>query len=117
MSIKYTINREMIVVANGKFPKTRIAALRESIRKWKWLVKYLTKYQMAPLTGTDSCSLCSIFIQNDCFGCPVFEYTGEPYCSKTPYAKYANIRNYKPGIKYAQQEVEFLESLLPTKKK
>lgn len=120
MSITYTVDKFDNVVVRGKFPTGKIAALRESIQKWKWLVKYLDKHpdKPPPFTSTGTCSLCKIFIMDDCIECPVFQRTKRGYCEHTPYRKYSAAReegNYVKACKYVREEVKFLESLLPPK--
>mgnify|MGYP001564589755 CR=1 FL=1 len=125
MSIEYTVKEWGVIEVYGKFPKTKIAALRESIRKWKWLVRYLEDNSDYPIphASIESCSLCDIFRydrdeKSICAGCPVRERTGKALCEDTPidgYSKYSNNQNRKRSIHYAKREVEFLESLLPKK--
>ena len=120
MSIKYTIDEFGIVVKYGKFPISKIDVLRESIRKWKWLVKYLKENPDKPIprSGNTTCALCEIFVGDACIDCPVYRRTKMESCKRTPYDKYCNAgrkNNHPLAEKYAQKEVEFLESLLPKK--
>ena len=122
MSVKYTVDKFGIVSKRDKFPTSKIAALRESIRKWKWLAGYLEKNPDKPIpgTGAQTCALCAIFISDDCIDCPVRERTKRAFCDRTPYDRYCNARergNHPIAEKHAQKEVEFLESLLPKKPK
>ena len=124
MNVKYSVKKFGRISVTGKFPKTKNAALKESIRKWKWLVGYLEKNPDSeiPNANGQSCALCHIFakINDDCIGCPVYEYTGLHGCRNTPYIKYDDAsygNSVKRAIHHAQAEVEFLESLLPKKPK
>ncbi len=122
MSIKYAVNEFGVINIHGKFPTGKIAALRESIRKWKWLVKYLEEHPdgLIPRTGVSTCTLCLVFLIGGCFNCPVYERTKRAYCERTPHSKYNSVgehRNHVLAEEYAQKEVEFLESLLPKKVK
>lgn len=100
----------------GKFPSTRLRALRASIRKWEFITALLEKAPRRQIAdrGTDTCALCQLYYNHDrfvdhCDGCPVMEKTGQRYCDGTPYGS-------EKGLKRAQGEVEFLRSLLPQRK-
>lgn len=87
-------------------------ALRGSIAKWQAIVDG---------TGVDrgsaNCPLCIACGYGnegiDCTKCPVFEHTGEWYCAHTPYADYDEARNRDAKLKFAKEEVAFLQGLLP----
>ena len=99
---------------------TTLSALKESIEKWK---------RNADGISTDisssGCPLCKLFLPSACVGCPVTLRTGFHLCTGTPYiAAYralsstglmprsVRLEQFKVA---AQEEVEFLESLLPPK--
>lgn len=102
-----------------------LAALRNSIEKWKLLEAGLGEDR-----GPDNCALCKEFrtLQHEgygldvlCYGCPVFAATGQHACRGTPYEEWENAEQLhddkdlsseelKP---FARAEREFLESLLP----
>lgn len=98
-----------------------LAALEESIAKWK-----RNAQAMAPgeyLTGPDNCSLCVLFHEGCCEGCPVMARTGRDYCRFTPYNFAATLcekwwmtgdpRDGQKARDAAREEAAFLESLLP----
>jgi hypothetical protein len=100
-----------------------LKALRASIAKWEANAKAPTPedYKVDSL----DCPLCALFWDNQCYRCPVFERTGQPYCRDTPYtvALHAkNVWSVVPKSKIckddahscARDEVDFLRSLLPS---
>ena len=62
-----------------------IRALEKSALKWE---------NVFIGTGIDdsvrNCALCSIYFENGCRGCPIFEITGKAGCENTPYADWAD---------------------------
>ena len=119
--------------------KETFEALKKSIEKWEKIVAEKGKD-----LGSDNCALCGLFATKDrkCVGCPVYMKTGEPLCRETPYIDWLKHHAYRhfnvllgdcnimftpcvvecPTCKeLAQEELEFLKSLLPetqkTKKK
>ena len=97
----------------------------ESINYWKQIAK-----GKAGSTGVSGCALCREYNKplTNCYGCPVFSFTGQPYCINTPYKDWAahhhQAHEYMGGIAplYVQcddcrdlavKQVDFLESLLP----
>jgi hypothetical protein len=60
-----------------------LEALYESIEKWYWNVLHPDRM----LLGKENCSLCNLYIDNDCKECPVREYTGRKWCAGTPYCR------------------------------
>jgi hypothetical protein len=93
-----------------------LEALRGSIAKWEAIVKGTGKDM-----GPDNCALCRKFHgdfrvddEDGCEGCPVMLRTGAPGCSDTPYERYDNMEDDDPRKALAaQQELDFLKSLLP----
>jgi len=104
--IKYFIENNMCH-AEGKWPKTKKEALRESIRKWEFLVKHSS----ISCGGRNSCACCmlsdSISGKLDCLRCLIAD-AGHRECSETPYEDYDD----NPKKKFAVAEVKFLKSLL-----
>jgi hypothetical protein len=112
--------------------KTR-AALERSIRHWKRIRDGRDRQ-----IGRVSCSLCELFIERDCEGCPVHEHTKQAHCFGTPYTEFGMFINKllnvhglhfadlqdKPGQKLlyrrrvllAQAEIDFLKSLRPKRR-
>ena len=87
-----------------------LEALKGSIGKWEAIVAG-TGFD----NGVDNCPLCGLFnndetndSETDCDGCPVAEKSGHKYCGGTPYTQFLRW-----GIKAAQEELDFLRSLLP----
>jgi hypothetical protein len=101
----------------------RIKAIQGSIRKWVDIA-----YFDAIDYGTEDCELCGVFKTIiDCGNCPVFKATGRPMCHNTPYinwCKHQWSEYAMPGesvyrhvrcpecVKLAEDEIEFLESVL-----
>lgn len=102
-------------------------ALRESIEKWRQ--KAVATNISEVLLGPKTCPLCTFYWHNGCHGCPVFARTGQAACVGTAYYSVLAAKSawYKAELFdtaardqavsdfqiYAQEEVEFLESLLP----
>ena len=105
-------------------------ALCKSIEHWydNWEVVQTNKL---PHLGAKNCALCTIYIDNDCIGCPVFESSGLPGCAGTPYmdlvafigkptiASLVTLKVVGPTNKWnkvietVEKEYAFLVSLLP----
>lgn len=95
-------------------------ALRASIQHWKDVANSTTLYQHG--IGVKDCALCRRFNQPGmtayymCGGCPVKDYTGRKGCVGTPHEAVAAAQDQGDlswFLSAAQEEVEFLESLLP----
>jgi len=106
--------------------KKTLEALRKSIEKWEKIVAGKGEDQ-----GSSNCALCQLFMERGCRGCPVFFETGITACYDTPYDDWINHQKdehfYGSKImgyiikcpeckRLAQEELEFLKSLLPKKK-
>jgi len=114
--------------------KETFEALKKSIEKWEKIVN-----GKEGDLGSLNCALCGVFITKDkrCVGCPVYMKTGEPLCRETPYIDWLKHHAYRhfnvllgdcnvmltpcvvecPECKrLAQEELEFLKSLLSEKK-
>ena len=123
MSITYGIIQNNIVKkVSGEWPKTKLPALRESIRKWKWLVKTIREGKLPPRTYADTCALCVLYLildaeeNKNCNGCPVREKTKRHGCQGTPYFSYLDAiddNEFEKAVSAANKEIKFLESLLP----
>ena len=133
MTIKYKISRTKFgesygIGASGRWPKDKLGALKESVRKWEFVVSCLTKNKTGVVPDADapSCALCRQYLMckppwddTRCSGCPVFEYTGKRYCKDTPFYAYERVsewgegKNISGALKAAQREVAFLKKLVP----
>lgn len=97
-------------------------ALRLSIAKWERNADPNTP-MLGKTHGTRECALCDLFHKSHCKGCPIAEKTGGIVCQRTPYisaidAHYdwlnsPNEGNLEAYHRAAQEEVDFLKSLLP----
>jgi hypothetical protein len=102
-----------------------LTALKGSIKKWEDIVAGTGIDQ-----GPDNCPLCKRFWEDDCEGCPVMEHTGYDACNMSPYDEWSSwqsehdLRNISinelssevdkiKATKLAQDELDFLKSLLP----
>ena len=98
--------------------RTTLVALKCSIGKWRKIVDL----KGADL-GSKNCALCRKFAYyEDCIGCPVREKSGTGHCYETPYEAWSNhLSVHRQGRTVrcktcsllAQEEWEFLKSLLP----
>ena len=52
--MKYSVDKDGYVVAIGRWPKSRLGALKESIKKWEWLAKHRGS---PPCTDSETCAL------------------------------------------------------------
>lgn len=91
-------------------------ALNESIKHWQRYVDGFGKTEGEPLVH--NCSLCGLFYQEECAGCPIDERTGRINCRGTPYGDaFDAYHNSGPTsqefIEQAKLMLEFLKSLLP----
>jgi hypothetical protein len=100
-------------------------ALEGSIAKWQAIVDG-TGFDRGP----DNCPLCIAFFdtqgENDdgytvseCNDCPVYQYTGETGCQRTPYMKASQsigkqLADTPEKVAAARAELEFLEDLRDT---
>lgn len=82
-----------------------------SIGKWMGVLAGAKEWSL------QDCPLCSRFnsteerSDNDCLSCPIFFYTGEIYCTKTPYDSYTKCSKENKD-KYARAEIRFLKKVL-----
>lgn len=106
------MNEKLDSIPEDKMPPETLEALRGSIAKWEAIVAG-TGVDL----GAENCPLCRKFnpdlrddhLDDGCQGCPVREYTGENFCRSTPY----DACDDPPTKTQAQDELEFLKSLLP----
>lgn len=110
--------------------KETLQALKESIQKWEGIINYNNIDD-----GCDDCPLCVLFLKDEtedeaehheCIKCPVAELVDAEGCSNTPYEEWSNYFYYKKikikkvinaeTKKLAQDELDFLKSLLPIEK-
>lgn len=106
-----------------KRTKTRLQALKGSIRKWKLIVD-----GKGVDNGGDNCPLCQKYREFYCEKCPVMKATEETSCDGSPYENWMwfSVRARKPGLlpkvvdvntrNAAKAELAFLKSLLPKRK-
>ena len=111
-----------------------LTALRRSIKHWEENVA-AKEPDKASVEGGD-CALCNIFVwpgifasdkRFDCLSCPVAKRTGETSCKGSPYAvavvalfqwnMLPNKTTEENWRNAAREEVRFLRSLLPKKKR
>ena len=96
-----------------------LEALKASIAKWERNVQATTPEEVK--TGPAECPLCKLFHGKLCNGCPVKEKVEYGFCVRTPYGdaeRAADAWLRRPEAqpffqKKAQDEVDFLKSLLP----
>lgn len=56
--------------------------------------------------SADYCACCQLYFSNSCAGCPIQEYTSEPFCKATPYEE---ASRYSPHS--VEREYRFLVCL------
>lgn len=105
----------------------QIKRLKESLNE-KWLPN-LEKLKLAKinevykiynhLSYRDTCACCEEWFANGCFGCPIFEHTGEECCVKTPYKEMIDDGDYLlykgdiiQFVELVQEECDFLSMLI-----
>ncbi len=105
--------------------RTRELVQRSIDEKWALILKGEANDE-----GHDDCPLCAEFLDpvsgtpedDDCFGCPISNKTGLPYCNGSPYREWScrhNELSVEPWTadtparkKAAQAMITFLEGLL-----
>lgn len=98
-----------------------LKALRASIAHWRRMT--VGRPREYETIGPDDCALCKLFHEKfGCMGCPVREHTGEKNCRSTPYVRAEYIFDLHGLSSYlfrkaAQDELDFLKSLLPKRRK
>lgn len=96
-----------------------LTALKGSIEKWEDV-----RDRKIADKGPTNCPLCQLFFANPgCFGCPVAAASGDSCCDQTPYEEWgvhqAHHDEHVQRVyceeceEHAQNEVDFLKSLLP----
>ena len=97
--------------------KIAIEALCKSIEHWynNW---ELAQINEVPQLGSYQCALCVSFIDDNCIGCPVFAFTGQPSCTDTPYTELMDLMDLRCNPrnrirKTVEREYAFLVGLLP----
>lgn len=97
-----------------------LKALRSSIAHWRRMATGRALPGEVPYGS--QCALCNIFLSQACRGCPVMKKTMNCSCGNTPFC-YALQAFQRGGLSssefqmYATDELKFLKSLLPKKKK
>lgn len=95
--------------------KKTLEALQASIKHWEANVAAKTIKETS--TAASDCALCDLFLREHlCVGCPVFVKTEGRYCGRTPYIKADQAWRSKDLPSFheaAQEELDFLRSLLP----
>lgn len=96
-------------------------AINLSIKKYERYVEILKENFGKKLVdietiklGTDGCSLCNLFFNKNCCGCPIREKTGYWECKETPYIEIVHHPSWMIDdiiVELFQKEVDFLELL------
>jgi len=104
--------------------KPTLKALKESITAWELKYELVKKKHYGDIVvGWRGCPLCQRFLHNDCKGCPI-KKAGYNVCEGSPYYDVTAILNgindhgvFKGGhkilLKFIEEEILFLKSLLP----
>jgi len=95
-------------------------ALKDSIAHWERM-RDNKRYEIHEYPSASDCALCKLFCfgkSYSCGGCPVMKKTGLRLCRNTPFQK--AFLEFHGGtderwIVAANEEIEFLKSLLPEK--
>lgn len=93
--------------------KRDIKAIKECLTT-RWIPAMLNPQGSMPIFSP-SCQLCDIYAGDPrfCEGCPVEEETRLTECEGTPYYKWLQALSGEEQRDAAEQEVDFLLSLLP----
>lgn len=102
--------------------KTTALTLLDSIEHWHRL--YLGTEYKDEEPFADSCALCGRFLESEyddateelesvCYGCPVFEETGQHVCLGTPWQQACRAWRTPDFPAAALKEISFLVDLLP----
>lgn len=108
--------------------KPTLKALKESIKAWELKYELAKKEQYGDiLCGWWDCPLCQKFLHNECKRCPV-KVAGWSNCEGTAYYDVKAIldsindcgvgeRDHENLLKFINEEILFLKSLLPKEEK
>lgn len=93
--------------------KENIKAIKECLIT-RWIPAMFDDRGMLPKDAPD-CQLCMLHAgyPHYCEKCPVFRRTGIDNCEGSPYVKWIDAPNIHERRKAAEEEVDFLLSLLP----
>ena len=100
-----------------KMSKRALKALRGSILHWIRMRD--GEQREGEIPDDQNCPLCRLYNHSlsigCCESCPIFQKTGEPYCHGTPYHQALGDWEENGVVceAYAQEEIDFLCSLLP----
>ena len=90
----------------------------DALAKWEFLHNCAVDGLLVSDGGGTTCSFCLAYCDNDegndCFGCPIYETTGEFDCGDTPYEDYWQaVRRWgiDRAIEASASMVEFLKGL------
>lgn len=130
MRFRAWVEEDGVVRTNREFPKTKVAAIRASIKKWEVIRDYLDENGPSLWVenyGGGTCALCELYFDESmesefneeeskpCLKCPVYKRTGEHQCMGTPFYLFHELEGTPGAPQAAQQEVDFLKSLLENK--
>jgi len=99
------------IEVSGMWPgKILCPSIRESIAKWRAIVRFLTANNSAVLVKAGGgCALChsylDILLIDPCYHCPIFKVTHINKCLSTPFRQ-------RPELRHAEAEVLFLRAIL-----
>jgi hypothetical protein len=105
------LNKKNTTCGERRMDNATQAALEESIAKWEGIVAGTETDH-----GPRNCGLCRLYLDANCFGCPVAKQTGTGGCRSTPYRCYCDLRadqgeRHPDTIAAAREEVAFLKGL------
>jgi hypothetical protein len=107
MKPRLKFDGSVLVLTKGTvFPRTKKAAMRMSIEKWEVVVQgHKDGIQPIYSSGSDTCALCDLYIEEHCSKCPIKKYSkGDLYCNSTPFEVYC----MHPSLAHAKEELAFL---------
>jgi hypothetical protein len=88
---EFNIERDTARYSWRKDERLEKRALLLSILKWTWIYRWTKKYKKFVTDGGfNTCALCSLYQEADCFDCPVNLTSGISNCRWTPYDEYVD---------------------------
>jgi len=90
--------------------------MTDVLAKWMRICEILQEGKIPENIGTASCAFCTKYnvLEARCVGCPIYEETGERFCSATPYPDFVECLrtgHYAHAYEHAKQMYKFLLDL------
>ena len=76
---------KQIVDLTEKMREINLKLMKETFIKWDKIYKMIGNDE-----GVSNCPLCKEYYFWNCYRCPIYKFTGERECEKTPYMEWHN---------------------------